>query len=607
VPIEEGTRLGPYVVQDVLGQGAMGVVYRAYHAQLERTGAVKVMQGLVPDEESISRFRHEAQAIAQMRHPNILNVFDFGDFEGTPYMIVEYVPGGSLAHRLKDAPLDPQVALAYLRGIAAGLDHAHALSIVHRDVKPANVLLENDGTPVIADFGLVKLLQGSSVRSLTGVTTGTPAYMAPEQVMGHHVGAAADRYSLASIAYEMLTGVIPFDGEGVMEVLYAQVHRDPPLPSSRRPELGPAVDAVILRGLAKDPEARWETCSDFVDALADALAAAAPALMVGPPAGTPAPLPVKRTRTRKAVERTAVMSPPQAATVAMAMPIPETQAAPLSGDRTTKPRKPRRGLQIMGAIALILLLLLALGICAVVANRPTLAVNPPIVVAGGSVIVTATHLPANQVGEIQLHSQVSVFAFRADGNGNVEQVITVPADTPLGKHVVRLCWASSCRVQTNLDVVAPGTVIPSPTLASPTMTPGTSPSPGVTPTAGQKSTPSPSPARPTPTRSASPSPIASPTQCTGRAFFVPTISKLNGFTATYKCFPVGTKWTVTLWVQQLGTWKPFALAPATIGGGTYYSKKFSTPLLVLTGQSAYVETCRSGSGCYTSTIVTVGP
>src|ERR1700720_2990857 len=219
----------------------MGLVYRAYHAQLERAGAVKVLQALAPDPDTTARFRHEAQAIAQMRHQNIVNVYDFGEFEGTPYMIVEYVPGGSLADRLNKGPVDRPAAMKYLRGIATGLDYAHGMGIVHRDVKPANVLLEKDDTPVLADFGLAKLLQGSSLKSMTGVTTGTPAYMAPEQVTGSKVGPAADRYALASIAYEMLTGVIPFDGVGLMELLYAHVHREPMPPSARNSLLGPRV------------------------------------------------------------------------------------------------------------------------------------------------------------------------------------------------------------------------------------------------------------------------------------------------------------------------------------------------------------------------------
>src|SRR3981081_4469490 len=119
VSISPGTKLGQYEVQDFIGQGAMGLVYRAYHAQLERTGAVKVLQAIAPDPDTTARFRHEAQAIAQLRHPNILNVYDFGEYQGTPYMIVEYVPGGSLANKLSDGFLDQGAALKYLRGIAS--------------------------------------------------------------------------------------------------------------------------------------------------------------------------------------------------------------------------------------------------------------------------------------------------------------------------------------------------------------------------------------------------------------------------------------------------------------------------------------------------------
>src|SRR6266567_43091 len=126
----------------------MGRVYRAYHAQLERTGAIKVLQALPPDQDTVARFRREAQSIAKLRHPNIVDVYDFGESDGTPYMIVEYVPGGSLAARMEHGALDPQTALRHLRGIAAGLDYAHQHGIVHRDVKPANVLMTNDDITV---------------------------------------------------------------------------------------------------------------------------------------------------------------------------------------------------------------------------------------------------------------------------------------------------------------------------------------------------------------------------------------------------------------------------------------------------------------------------
>src|SRR5256886_15154672 len=301
----------------------MGVVYRAYHPELERVGAVKVLQAISPDADTVARFRHEAQAIAQMRHPNTVNVYDFGEFQGTPYMIVEFVPGGSLASRMSHGSLDHATALKYLRGIAAGLDHAHGHGIVHRDVKPANVLLTAEDAPVLVDFGLAKLLRGSSLKSMTGVTTGTPAYMAPEQVAGNHVGPAADRYALASIAYEMLTGVIPFDGEGLMELLYAQVNRLPTPPSARVASLGTEVDAVLMKGLAKDPASRWASATEFVDALESALSAPpaevlATTMVMAPPVAS----------TRRLTKRGAAPPPPAETvlfdpeTVAVAYPSP---------------------------------------------------------------------------------------------------------------------------------------------------------------------------------------------------------------------------------------------------------------------------------------------
>src|SRR5919197_50452 len=301
--IQPGVKLGAYEIQDYVGRGAMGVVFRAYHEGLARMGAVKVLQVLAPDPDASARFRREAQAIAQMRHPNILNVFDFGEYEGVPYMIVEFVPGGSLQERLKRGPeLRQETVIKLLRGVAAALDYAHGLGVVHRDVKPANVLLGKDENPILADFALAKLLAASSVKTMSGAPIGTPAYMAPEQVVGGAIGPASERYALATMAYEMLTGTVPFEGDNVLELLYAHVHRQPPPASSRNRELGPALDAVLERGLAKDPEKRWETSAALVDALDEALK----------PAPQPAP----------------VVAPAVAATMAVPKP-PRRMRAPL--------------------------------------------------------------------------------------------------------------------------------------------------------------------------------------------------------------------------------------------------------------------------------------
>jgi hypothetical protein len=414
MPISEGTRLGAYEVQEFIGRGGMGLVYKAWHDALARPAAVKVLQALAPDTEATGRFRREAQSIAQMRHPNILNVFDFGEFEGVPYMIVEYVPDGSLADRLKaGSRLSPEETVTLLRGLGSALDYAHSLGIVHRDVKPANVLMGRDGAPILADFGLAKLLQSASVKSATGVTTGTPAYMAPEQVTGSPVGPAADRYALAAVAYELLTGGTPFTGDGVLELLYAHVHREPAPPTRKNPSLPAAVDGVLLQGLAKQPEARWASCREMVDALGKALSGQA-------------------ARERPPVEATMVMAP---------------QPAP------TAPARGRRRLYLVGAGLLVVVLLLATGLFALrSARQPSVAVSPATVTAGGLVAVTGHNLPANQQGTIALTGPArEIGTFQANAKGDVDKDVRIPADA-VGQHNLELCWAGSCHGSTPLTV-----------------------------------------------------------------------------------------------------------------------------------------------------------
>lgn len=588
----------------------MGVVYRAYHTQLERASAVKVLQGIGMGPDAVSRFHHEAQAIAQMRHPNIVNVFDFGDYLGTPYMIVEYVPGGNLADKLQQAPLDQATALKYLRGIASALDYAHSLGIVHRDVKPGNVLLEKDGTPVLADFGLVKLLQGSSMQSLTGVTTGTPAYMAPEQVTGHDVGPAADRYSLATMAYEMLTGTIPFDGQGVIELLYAHVHGVPPAPSSRNAALSADVDSVILRGLAKDPNARWESCAEFVEALTVALARVA------------APM----------AERTVVLAPPMAATMLVVREVPPlaapakrtangsfnatvATAMPQETPLAAKPGKTRRRLyEVVSGAAILLLLLVAGGICAATSQNPTLLLDPPLTVPGGRVGVHATHLPANQVGEVHLLSQLYTFPFRASAGGDLNTEIEIPIDIGIGGHHILLCWSGSCSVQAALQVVPPGTLpTPSPSASpSPTSTgnptakpiPGQSPKPGTTPTATARPSTSPPPTsrpstspspKPTPKPTPTPMPNPCPTSTSGASVSGPgTVNSGSSFTVTGAKFTPNKSVTVKYY-DPSNAGSPTKTWTGTVACSGSFSTQFPTAGNLLGSRTDRVTACDTGT------------
>jgi Protein kinase domain len=431
MPIEPGTTLGAYEVHEFLGQGAMGTVYRAFHAGLARPAAVKVLQAIAPDPDATARFRREAQSIAQMRHPHVLNVYDFGEYQGTPYMIVEYMPGGSLSDRTKAGErFDRATALRLLEGIAAALDYAHGLGIVHRDVKPANVLLDAGGNPVLADFGLAKLLQSASVKTVSGVTTGTPAYMSPEQVMGSSVGPPADTYALTTMAYEFLTGAIPFEGEGMLELLYAHVHREPPAASTRNPELSPAVDAVLARGLAKDPSLRWESSSAMVGALRVALAAdpppaveatmALPVAVPAPPVAVPAAVPVAATATPEATVKPAA-------------------TAPRSAGRF------RSGL-IVGALGGIIVIAAALLLLALAARgHPSVTLSAPTVEQGGTVTARFAGFKAGESVEIFVaSSEQKLTTIRADTTGRVVYTFNVPRTFAAGQHQLKGCVGANC-------------------------------------------------------------------------------------------------------------------------------------------------------------------
>ena len=599
MPVAPGIKLGQYEVQDFIGQGAMGLVYRAYHTELERTGAVKVMQAITPDDDTVARFRHEAQAIAKLRHPNIVDVYDFGEYQGTPYMIVEYVPGGSLAGRMNGRRLDQATALKYLRGIASGLDYAHEHGIVHRDVKPANVLLTADDSPVLADFGLAKLLQGSSLKSMTGVTTGTPAYMAPEQVTGSSVGPASDRYSLATIAYEMLTGVIPFDGEALMELLYAQVHRQPPSPSSREASLGPAVDAVVMRGLSKDPAARWSSCAAFVDALDAALKGVAPApavaktmVMAPPVVASTVPL------VAAAVVAERVATAPLPGTVAVAFP-GATAAEVIAPQAKRRSRK--RLIAMIAAAAIVLLILGSLGLIALAA--PTLSLSSSTVSPGENVVVSATRVPANTNGQIQLWSVLHTFGFLSDSSGNVAVDMTVPRDIGLGDHLVKLCYNSTCHAQATLHVVyRVGLASPTP-IANATLTPGTSPNATPTSSSTPGSTPRPTStpsSTPMATPKSSPSPTPRPTPTPNAPVTLVSISQLGNTNVTFHYFYGGS---TQVFVCQNNSCH--AAGSVAVPAGANSAVSFKTPtgiLLAPLGGQAYVYT----SCCSTTNSVTVG-
>jgi serine/threonine-protein kinase len=253
----------------------MGVVYQARHVQLNRLVALKmILAGSHAGEKELDRFRVEAEAVARLQHPGIVQIYEVGESEGKPFFSLEFVEGGSLAAKLGGVPLPARRAAELLAALAGAMDGAHQKGIVHRDLKPANVLLSADGTPKVTDFGLAKRLQGEpgalAPGGLTqsGAVMGTPSYMAPEQAMGKKdIGPAADVYALGAILYEMLTGRPPCQGAEALDTLM-QVVSDEPVPPSRSNHRVPRdLETICLKCLQKEPKKRYGSARELAEDL----------------------------------------------------------------------------------------------------------------------------------------------------------------------------------------------------------------------------------------------------------------------------------------------------------------------------------------------------
>ena len=276
MPVTIGTVLGRYRLLEKAGVGGMSEVFRAEDETLKRIVAVKVILGPVAADSTFrERFLREARLVAGLEHPNILPVFDYGttiiDAAEVSYLVMPLVAGGSLKGRVA-GPVPPALAITWLSAIASALDHAHSKGILHRDVKPGNVLMDAQGRPLLADFGLARSAEVSSGLTATGTVLGTPLYMAPEQAMGQALDGRSDQYALAVIAFELLAGRVPFSAESPLAVLHQHVSTPPPPLSTVLPGTDTTVDAVLSRGLAKKSEDRFSSCSAFVAALGSALA-----------------------------------------------------------------------------------------------------------------------------------------------------------------------------------------------------------------------------------------------------------------------------------------------------------------------------------------------
>jgi serine/threonine-protein kinase len=269
-----GTMLGSYQLLELIGKGGMAAVYRAHQASMDRDVAIKVLSLDLADEpEFATRFRHEAQIIARLQHPHIVPVYDFGTENRLTFLVMRLLTSGSLGDELRIGSLSTERVIELTRQIASALDYAHQRGVVHRDLKPTNVLLDEQGNAYLTDFGIAKMIGGSTITGLTspGAVMGTPTYMAPEQWRSEPVDARTDVYALGVIVYQMLLGQVPFSAETPHGLMYQHLDSEPPSPRTIKPGLPLGIEPVIRKALAKNPTERYASAGELARDLENAL------------------------------------------------------------------------------------------------------------------------------------------------------------------------------------------------------------------------------------------------------------------------------------------------------------------------------------------------
>jgi len=300
-----GSTLGPYRIVEQIATSSTATTYRAHDPGLDRDVVIKVLTPAFAEDPGFrERFEQEAIVVARLRHPNIIAILDYGEDQGLIYLVTEFVDGGAVSDRTHEA-MPVSDAVKILGPIASALDYAHNAGLLHRNIKPANILMWHDGSPVLADFGITTVTSATMRMTQRNEAGGSPEYMAPEQAVGDPPpGAAADQYSLAVVAYELLTHRVPFSAPTPLEVLSAIISQPVPRPRTFLPSISPRVEEVLLKALAKAPVDRYPSATQFVDALAEAgrdtlPIAGAPATMVTLTRPTPGVIETVRTEPRR--------------------------------------------------------------------------------------------------------------------------------------------------------------------------------------------------------------------------------------------------------------------------------------------------------------------
>jgi len=398
-----GRQFGGYQIVAPLGEGGMAAVYKAYQPAVDRYVAIKVLpRQYAADADFTARFQREARLLAKLQHPHILPVFDYGQTEGYTWLVMPFVPSGTLTDLLTGQPLPLPRIRQIISQIGEALSYAHTHGLIHRDVKPSNVLLDESGNCLLSDFGLARMTEGSLKLTMTGAVLGTPAYMSPEQGMGRPLDGRSDVYALGVILYEAVTGRVPYKAETPVAVIFK--HISDPLPPAR--ELNPAipepVERVLLKALAKRPEDRFQTAAEMVAVLQAAI----------PEAGPPAAL-----------------APPPS-------PQPTTFIMPASQPRVVPPVTPRPGLPGWAWFALGLGLVAVVGAAALAALWPRLnPPEPPVIIITATPPATAIFQLSTAITAPEATAPATALAATPTSTALLDLSLTTP--TPVGGAAVR--------------------------------------------------------------------------------------------------------------------------------------------------------------------------